>query len=85
MAKKYKPEYIAGIAERINNVLNDERDSNWTQITISMQDAVKAAATIYGNSTDEQKHNLYGFFQELVLVEVNNIIDYGAIRTKVTK
>lgn len=79
MAKKYKPEYIAGITERIDNVLNDKGDSNWTQIAISMQDAIKAAATIYGKFTDEQKHNLYGFFQELVLVEVHNIINYGVI------
>lgn len=80
MAKKYNPEYIAGVTERISNVLNDKRErSDWTQISISIQDAVQAAANIYGNFTDEQKHNLYGFFRELCLTSVNNIIKYGAI------
>lgn len=85
MAKKYDSKYIAGITERIGNVLNDRKCSDWTQISISVQDAVKAAANIFGNYTDEQKHNLYGFFRELCMAEVNNLTEYNIIYKKKQK
>lgn len=77
MAKKCNKEYIANITEHINNVLNDKRErSDWTQISISVQDAVMAAANMFGYSTDEQKHNLYWFIRELCMAEVYNLTKY---------
>lgn len=72
--KKYPPEYIAKIDNTINNILNDKAEyDDWTQICFSMQDAVQAAATIWGCSTDEEKHVLAGFIQEMAVKEINNI------------
>lgn len=72
--KKYNQEYIAKCKKQIDDILNDETEfDDWTQIAFSMKDAIHAAATIYGRSTDEQVHQLKGFIDEMVLKELNNI------------
>lgn len=72
--KKYDPQYIASCDKQISNILNDKAEyDDWTQICFSMQDVVQAAATIWGCSTDEEKHALMGLIHEMVIKEMNNI------------
>lgn len=72
--KKFSKKYIEDIEKRISKILNDESEcSDWTQICFSMKDAVLSAATIWGNNTDNEKHLLVGFIQEMVVQEIDNI------------
>lgn len=72
--KKYSQEYIERANKTIWEILNDEAEyDDWTQICFSMQDAVQAAANIWGCSTDEEIHQLAKFIQELVVQETMNI------------
>lgn len=72
--KKYSQEYIERANKTIWEILNDEAEyDDWTQICFSMQDAVQAAANIWGCSTDEEIHQLAKFIQELVVQEIMNI------------
>lgn len=72
--KKYSQEYIERANKTIWEILNDEAEyDDWAQICFSMQDAVQAAANIWGCSTDEEIHQLAKFIQELVVQEIVNI------------
>lgn len=72
--KKYSQEYIERANKTIWEILNDKAEyDDWTQICFSMQDAVQAAANIWGCSTDEEIHQLAKFIQELVVQEIMNI------------
>lgn len=72
--EKYSQEYIERANKTIWEILNDEAEyDDWTQICFSMQDAVQAAANIWGCSTDEEIHQLAKFIQELVVQEIMNI------------
>lgn len=75
--KKYDSKYIQEAEKRIEQILHDTREyDDWTQICLSMKDAVHAAATIYGRDTDELIHKLNGFVLEMVTKEINNINKY---------
>lgn len=64
--KKYDKEYVKHINEWLNEVMyQDPCDQDWTQFSLSIHDAMLAAATIFGSSTDEQKHNLFNLLREL--------------------
>lgn len=72
--KKYDPQYIAYCEKRISGILNDKAEyDEWTQICLSVQDAVQAATTIWGGNTDEEKHALAGFIRELVASMICNV------------
>lgn len=72
--KKYSQEYIERANKTIWEILNDKAEyDDWTQICFSMQDAVQAAANIWGCNTDEEVHQLAKFIQELVVQEIMNI------------
>lgn len=72
--KKYSQEYIERANKIIWEILNDKTEyDDWTQIGFSMQDAVQAAANIWGCSTDEEIHQLAKFIQEMVVQETVNI------------
>lgn len=72
--KKYDKEYIEKTDKLIWEILEDEREfSDYTQIGLSIQNAVQAAADIWGLESDEQIHKMSGFIKELVYAEIKNI------------
>ena len=74
MKKKYDKQYIEQSNKRIWEILNDKKEyDDWTQICLSIQDAVQAAADIFGCSSDEEIHKLYCFIREMVYKETENI------------
>lgn len=74
MKKKYDKQYIESANKRIWEILNDKKEyDDWTQIGLSIQDAVQAAADIFGCSSDEEIHKLYCFIREMVCQETENI------------
>lgn len=46
---------------------------DWTQISLTVQNAVQAAANVYGISTDEEVYKMRGFITELVYAVLNNL------------
>lgn len=74
MSKKYDPKYIEDANKRLWNILNDKKEfDDWTQISLSVQNAVQAAANIWGISSDEQIHNMAGFIRDIALAELANL------------
>ena len=74
MKKKYDKQYIEHSNKRIWEILNDKKEyDDWTQICLSIQDAVQAAADIFGCSSDEEIHKLYCFIREMGYKETENI------------
>lgn len=74
MKKKYDKQYIEHSNKRIWEILNDKKEyDDWTQIGLSIQDAVQAAADIFGCSSDEEIHKLNCFIREMVYKETKNI------------
>lgn len=74
MKKKYDKQYIEHSNKRIWEILNDKKEyDDWTQIGLSIQDAVQAAADIFGCSSDEEIHKLHCFIREMVYKETENI------------
>lgn len=72
--KKCDPKYIEDANKRIWQILNDKKEfDDWTQIALSVQNAVQAAANIWGISSDEQVHNMAGFIREVALAELANL------------
>ena len=69
MAKqKFDKEYLDRINKQLREVMYDEPGAqDWTQFSLSIRDAMFAAATIYGSLFDEQKHNLSRLLSELVI------------------
>ena len=66
--KKFDKEYLEHIDKRLREVMYQEPcDQDWTQFSLSIRDAMLAAATIFGSATDEQKHNLARLLQEIVI------------------
>lgn len=77
MKKKYNQQYIADVSNRIQEILGDKREfSDWTQFSITIQDAIQAAATVYGVFTDEDKDKLNSFLSEVVLSSIHNIQNF---------
>lgn len=72
--KKYDKEYVEKANKLIWEILEDEREfSDYTQIGLSIQNAVQAAADIWGLESDEQIHKMSGFIKELMYAEIKNI------------
>lgn len=72
--KKYNKEYIAKVDKTIREILNDTKEfDDWTQFSLTIQNAVQAAANVFGLSTDEDKHKMAGFLQELVYQVTKNL------------
>ena len=69
MAKqKFDKEYLEHIRKQLREVMYDEPgEQDWTQFSLSIRDAMLAAATIYGSLFDEQKHNLCRLLDELII------------------
>lgn len=63
--------------KRITAILNDREEfDDWTQFCFSMQDAVQAAATVWGHSTDVDIDKLNAFIQEMTLKEIQNVSQF---------
>lgn len=72
--KKYDKEYIEKSDKLIWKILEDKREcSDYTQISLSVQNAVQAAADVWGLESDEQIHKMSGFIKELLYAEIKNI------------
>lgn len=66
--KKFDEKYIADVKKKLDEVMYDEPcPQDWSQFCLNVRQVIIAAATIYGNNTDEEKHKLRGFLQELVI------------------
>lgn len=67
MKSKYASEYLKKVTDQIYTIIEDNKEwDDWTQICLSVQDAIQAATSIFGFSTDEEKHNMNRFLQELL-------------------
>ena len=70
--KKFDEKYMEYVEKKLHDVMFSEPAAqDYTQFCLSLRNATLAAATIYGSSTDEQKHQLYEFVYELL---INHII-----------
>lgn len=71
MAKKYGKEYIEKCNKQIHEILNDTAEyDDWTQICLSVQNAVQAAANTWGIGNPEQQAQMVRFINELVVANV---------------
>lgn len=83
MKKKYDKQYIESTNKKIWEVLNDKKEyDDWTQICFSTKDAVQAAADTFGCSSDEEIHNLYSFFREMLYKELDNLKTFDIVFNK---
>lgn len=55
---------------------------DWTQICFSIQNAVQAAANIWGISSDEQINKMRAFITEMVLTELSNLKQFDIVFKK---
>lgn len=65
------------LLEELNTIGYD-----WTQICFSMQNAVQAAANIWGISSDEQINKMRAFITEMVLIELSNLKQFDIVFKK---
>lgn len=80
-SKKYDPGYIERCDKQIRNILEDKKEyDDWTQICLSVQNAVQAAANTWGCSSDQQKAQMGKFINELV---VNGVL-FNLSKFKIT-
>lgn len=84
MAKKHDKEYIAKCEKQIREILDDKAEfDDWTQICLSVQNAVQAAANTWGTDTDQQKAQMARFINELVVDSVlPNINKFNIVFSK---
>lgn len=81
--RKYKPEYITKAKELVSEILNDKKEfDDYTQISISIQDAVQAAANTFGCSSDEEVDKIRHFIQEVAYSAVKNIQSFDIVFKK---
>lgn len=81
--KKYNKEYIAKVDKQIREILNDTKEfDDWTQFSLTIQNAVQAAANVFGISTDDDKHKMAGFIQELAYQVIKNLQTFDIIFKK---
>lgn len=68
MEKKYDKEYIERCNQQIWDILNDKKEyDDWTQMCLSVQNAVQAAANTWGTGSPEQQAQMARFINELVI------------------
>ena len=73
-SKSFNQEYIEKAKTLIYEILEDKKEyDDWTQICFSMQNAVQAAANVWGISSDEQINKMRAFVTEMVLTELRNL------------
>ena len=73
-SKSFNQEYIEKAKKLIHEILEDKKEyDDWTQICFSMQNAVQAAANIWGTSSDEQIDKMKAFVTEMVFTELRNL------------
>ena len=66
--KKFDEKYIVDVKKKLDEVMYQEPcPQDWSQFCLNVRQVMIAAATIYGNNTDDEKHKLRGFLQELVV------------------
>ncbi len=68
--KKFSKEYLEQADKMLRQAMYEKPGpQDWTQISLSVRDAMLAAATVFGSpTTDEQKHRLNCLLTELTLV-----------------
>lgn len=75
--KRYDKGYIQKIEVRVHEILNDRTEyDDWTQFSLTIQNAVQAAANAFGFSTDEEKHKMAGFLHELSYQVTRNLKEF---------
>lgn len=75
--RKHDKKYIEFARNKINDVLNDNREfSDWTQISISAKDAVRALADVIGTSDEESICTMNAFLAELTYKMIENVRDF---------
>lgn len=83
MQKKHNPDYIAKVKNLVSEILADEKEfDDYTQISISIQDAVQAAANAFGCSSDEEVDKIRHFIQEVAYSAVKNIQSFDIVFKK---
>lgn len=71
---QFNPEYIEKARKLIDEILEDKKEyDDWTQICFSMQNAVQAAANVWGVYSEEQVDKMKAFISEMILAELSNI------------
>ncbi|MBR1447334.1 MAG: hypothetical protein IJ588_01125 [Prevotella sp.] len=67
--KKFSKEYLEKTDKMLRQSMYDEPGAqDWTQISLSIRDAMLAAATVFGSpTTDEQKDKLHALLTELTV------------------
>jgi hypothetical protein len=68
--KKFSKENLEQADKMLRQAMYEKTASqDWTQISLSIRDAMLAAATVFGSpTTDEQKHRLNCLLTELTIV-----------------
>jgi hypothetical protein len=67
-SKQYDPKYIERCNKKIWEILNDKKEwDDWTQISLSVQNAVQAAANVWEINTPEEKDRMNKFITELLI------------------
>lgn len=81
--KSFNQEYIEKAQKLIHEILEDKKEyDDWTQICFSMQNAVQAAANIWGISSDEQINKMRSFITEMVFTELSNLKQFDIVFKK---
>lgn len=79
-SKSFNQEYIEKARTLIREILEDTKEyDDWTQICFSMQNAVQAAANIWGTSSDEQIDKMRAFITEMVFAELSNLQQFDIV------
>lgn len=79
-SKSFNQEYIEKARTLIREILEDTKEyDDWTQICFSMQNAVQAAANIWGISSDEQIDKMKAFITEMVFAELSNLRQFDIV------
>lgn len=79
-SKSFNQEYIEKAKMLIHEILEDTKEyDDWTQICFSMQNAVQAAANIWGTSSDEQIDKMRAFITEMVFAELSNLQQFDIV------
>lgn len=83
--KKYSKEYLEQADKMLRKAMYEEPGAqDWTQMSLSIRDAMLAAATVFGSpSTDEQKDRLNRLLTELTVDHaLQNLSQYDITVTK---
>lgn len=83
--KKFSKEYLEQADKMLRKAMYEEPGAqDWTQMSLSIRDAMLAAATVFGSpSTDEQKDRLNRLLTELTVGHaLQNLSQYDITVTK---